>query len=41
MALDPRKLMALEFPEVRHDYGWRDTLVVTCRAGGFPGDGSD
>ena len=27
-------------PVVPDAYGWRDTLVVTCRAGGFPGDGS-
>ncbi len=25
-------------PAVSDAYGWRDTLVVTCRAGGFPGD---
>ncbi|MFN3737215.1 2OG-Fe dioxygenase family protein [Hydrogenophaga sp.] len=25
-------------PAVPDAYGWRDTLVVTCRAGGFPGD---
>lgn len=33
MALDPRKLMALEFPEVRHAYGWRDTVLYALGLG--------
>ncbi|MBK0398204.1 MaoC family dehydratase N-terminal domain-containing protein [Limibaculum sp. M0105] len=27
MAIDPEKLLALEFPDIRHDYDWRDCIL--------------
>ncbi len=27
MAIDPEKLLALEFPDIRHDYDWRDCVL--------------
>jgi len=33
MALDPDKLYALEFPEIRHDYSLRDTVIYALGLG--------
>lgn len=33
MALDPDKLRALRIPEVRHSYGWRDTVLYALGVG--------
>lgn len=40
MALDPDRLMALEFPNVHHQYGWRDTVLYALGLG-FGSDPTD
>ncbi|MFC4170660.1 MaoC/PaaZ C-terminal domain-containing protein [Microvirga sp. GCM10011540] len=33
MAIDPDKLLALRFPEIRQTYGWRDSIVYALGTG--------
>ena len=33
MALDPEKLYALDFPEIRQRYGWRDSVIYALGLG--------
>jgi len=33
MAIDPEKLFGLQFPEIRHSYSWRDTVLYALGTG--------